>query len=168
MKERKRKKRWLFPKHHALFLPLSGKQIEDSETSSAFCFFSLLGSAFVKQAPNFSHSWFLVTGIAFSDTVFNVYEPEDRFSSRAHDIVKAQLKPPLPHSPLQQQQLIIGSTLQRAVQAQKSIWSPGYSSAKSFQGRKKRNMGEKREEGLGGWKGAGMRTSPSRAHKTEV
>lgn len=130
--------------------------------------FSLLGSAFVKQAPNFSHSWFLVTEIAFSDTVFNVYEPEDHFSSRAHGIVKAQLKPPLPHSPLQQQQLIIRSTLQKAVQAQKSIWSPVYSSAKSFQGRKKRNIGEKREEGLGGWKGAGMRTSPSRAHKTEV
>lgn len=59
--------------------------------------------------------------IFFSDTVFNVYEPKDHFSSRAHDVVQAQLTPPLPPAPLQQQQLIIRSTLHRAVQAQKSI-----------------------------------------------
>lgn len=47
--------------------------------------FSSLESVFAKQAPNFCHSWFLVTGIAFSDTIFNVYEPGDHFSSRAHN-----------------------------------------------------------------------------------
>lgn len=60
--------------------------MEVSETSRAFAFF-FIRKCICKTSSKFLP--FMIPGhrvTVSSDTIFNVYEPEDHFSSRAHDI----------------------------------------------------------------------------------
>lgn len=54
-------KRWLFPKHSAFSSYCLENELRLRKPAVPL-HFSSLGSVFVKQAPNFCHSWFLVTG----------------------------------------------------------------------------------------------------------
>ena len=95
--------------------------------------------------------------IFFSDTVFNVYEPKDHFSSRAQNVVQAQLKPAPPSL----------SSSTTAAHYQEHV-AKGGASAKinliacialqNHSRGEKRHVGKEGEKGLGGWKRAGMRT----------
>ena len=155
-------KRWLFPKHSAFLSHCLENELRFLKLAFAFLF---IRKCICKTSSKFLP--FTIPGhrvIFFSDTVFNVYEPKDHSSSRAHDVVQAQLKPPLPHSPFQQQQLIIRSTLQRAVQAQKSIWLP-VQLCKIIPGEKKEMSERKEKRGWEGGKEQERGHKPSQAHK---
>lgn len=122
------------------FIPLSGKRIEGPETIGAFTFL-FIRKCICKTSSKFL--LFTIPGrrvIFFSSTIFNAYESEDHFLPGAQDRAKTQLKPALPHVPLQQQQRLIIRSICRGRCKHRNQSDCRCSSAKSFPGRRKKNV----------------------------
>lgn len=149
-KEKHKKNQWLFPKHPAFFIPLSGKWIEDSETSSAFAFFFIrkcicktsskflplliLGHRDRLQWHNFQCIWakgsFLIQGSRQLRRSWNRPSHTLHFNNSS-SLSGARCKGRCKH---------------------KNQSDRLYSSAKSFQGRKKETLERKEKKGWEGGK----------------
>lgn len=139
-------KKWLFPKHSAFLSHCLENELRFLKRE-VLLHFSSLRRVFVKQASDFGHSWLLVTGW-FSPVTRSSMRMSPKIISHPGLPTWLQLKPP-PHS-LPQQRLIISSTLQWAVQAQKSIWLP-VQLCKIIPGEQKKKC--RRGRSKGAWEG---------------